>query len=110
MSELAAPINWKHSADCIAEGMDFVSKKVGKWVVEMFYRPDGGAMIVVWEPATADDIESAEKLPHIYQLSEDKKWNKFGEFHYAYSANAKEAYGQRMKSQKAIVHFAYENM
>jgi hypothetical protein len=106
----ASTITAKIYAEYVESGMTVTQKNVGKMVVQMYAHKNGGAMIVVWEAATADDVEAAETLPHIYQLSDDKKFNKFAEWHYAYAENARETYKHTLTSESKIVHFGYENM
>jgi len=60
--------------------------------VELYGSPNCGGMIRVWKPANQDDIDSEERLSHIYTVTEDKKYTLFGEIHFMHFANAREEY------------------
>jgi len=92
------------------EGADAVyrSKKIATWIVELIGRKDGGAMIKIWSKATPDDIESAEKLPHIFSVTEDQQFNLLDEVHFMYIANAEEEY-QNVKTVHDAIHLAWRN-
>lgn len=57
----------------------------GEWVIELIYLKDSGGKINIWQ-------KGASELEHIWTSSDDRKWHKLDEIHFAFNKNARERF------------------
>lgn len=67
----------------------------GQWIVELIYRKDAGGIINVWE-------KGKSTLEHVWTTSDDKKWHKLDEIHFAFNKNARERFAGITSFKKAV--------
>ena len=89
------------------EGKDsvYTRKTISTWIVELIGGTERGAYIKMWNKASTDEIESAEKLPHIFTVTEDRKYNLLATAHFMYFVNATAEYSD-IKTVKDIFALA----
>lgn len=63
---------------------------------------DAGGKIDIWFEAEEADRDAAEKLPHIFSVSDDGEWAHLAEANYSYAANAQDAYDQVRSAGEAL--------
>ncbi len=68
------------------------TKKISSWKIILVTYPNAGGKILLWKKATKDDVSSAERLPHIYTLSTDKKLIIIDTVYFVHNVNAIEEY------------------
>lgn len=82
-------------------------KKVGGYTVELIYGTERGGMIRIWEKADEEDIERAERLPHIFHVSDGMSL--VGTVPFMYWQNAVARY-RRLKRADDVIALLREYM
>ena len=80
------------------------SKTFGTVKVVMVLYDDAGATINIWLKTTAEDVESAKKLPHIYKIVDGFTLLESG--NYFDQENAKNDY-KHITSDRKATQYAY---
>ena len=83
-------------------------KFISTHLAELIGGTKRGAKINLWEKAKRDDIESEERLPYIYTVTTDLKWNKIDEVHFMDFENGKHEY-DNLKTVKDIYDLIWRN-
>ena len=83
----------------------YKKKRVGVFTVELIGGTQRGAVIRVWAKANQEDIERAEKLPHIFTVSQG--FDHVNDANFMYFENAKPRYTQ-LNTTKDVIELLRE--
>ena len=78
------------------------SKKVARYIVELYYGTDRGGQIYIWEPGY-------ESLEHVWPPSDDKKYHMANEINFMDWHNAIDEY-RDLNTSKDVINLMHRNM